>query len=111
MTDLLDKIMVDIALRMEQLRPAVKEVAVLESTLAALNGEDRQEDPRLATLKQRARKRAQRRHHNNDQQHVAYLSSEQVDEMQKEARRKKIGLKRLMERHGYVNDGTGWRQG
>jgi hypothetical protein len=104
-THLLDDIKDEINDRIKRVcLPAKLEYETLERTLAALNGEE------SMNTKQRARKRRQRHHHNNDQQHVAYLSADQVAEMQKEARRKKIGLARMMERHGYRNDGTGWRQ-
>lgn len=105
MPELLDRIKQEIDQRIEELRPAAEEYELQETMLAIIEGDAQV----VATTRQRTRKQRQRQFHNNDQQHVAYLSDEQVAEMRQEARRKKIGLPRLMERHGYVQDDRGWR--
>jgi hypothetical protein len=110
MPDLLDRIKVEIRERMRTLRPAVHEVKVLERTLSAMEEADRP----VATARQRARKARSRATHNGSTHKpnhtIRYLTNEQVAEMRVEARRKKIGLPRLMQRYGYVQTDNGWRQ-
>ena len=105
MADLLDNIKQEIQNRMTDLRPAVEEYELQETMLAIMNGEAKV----VASTKQKTRKQRRRQHHNNEQQQVIYLSDEQVAEMKAEARKKRIGLAKLMARHGYKQDGRGWR--